>query len=209
MRNTRIGIACVAGLVLAAAAGGGEAVAPSGKNATEGGANVARITFKGTPVQTAGTLPAVGSQAPGFKLTAADLSDKTLADFAGKTKIISIVPSLDTGVCAMSAKKFNERVSVLPNTVLLNVSADLPFAQKRFCDSNSLKNIVTLSTFRSPAFGRDYGVQVTSGPLAGLMSRAVVVLDARDKVVYTEQVPEIAQEPNYDAALAAIRAIEK
>lgn len=162
------------------------------------------VTFKGTPFKLAGTLPTVGKKAPAFKLAAGDLSDKQLADFKGKTKIISIVPSLDTPVCAISAKKFNEAVSKRDNVVLLNVSADLPFAQGRFCESNSLKNIVTLSTFRSPSFGTDYGIQIAEGPLAGLMGRAVLVIDPSDNVTYVELVTEITQEPNYDAALAKV-----
>lgn len=162
------------------------------------------VTFKGTPIQLAGTFPTVGKQAPDFKLAAGDLSDKQLADFKGKTKILNIVPSLDTPVCAISARKFNEAVSTRNNVVLLNISADLPFAQGRFCESNALRNIVPLSTFRAPTFGTDYGVQLAEGPLAGLTARAVVVLDASNNVTYTELVPEIAQEPNYDAALKMV-----
>jgi len=159
------------------------------------------VTFKGTPIQLAGSFPAVGNAAPAFKLVAGDLSDKQLADFKGKTKILNIVPSLDTPVCAISARKFNESVSNCENVLLLNISADLPFAQGRFCETNALRNIVTLSTFRSPSFGTDYGVKIADGPLAGLMARAVIVIDATNTVTYTELVPEIAQEPNYDAAL--------
>lgn len=166
---------------------------------------MATITFKGTPIQTAGTLPKPGTKAPAFALAAADLSDIGLAAFAGKKKILNIVPSLDTPVCALSAQAFNREVGALKDVVLLNISADLPFAQKRFCDSNDLTHIVNLSTFRSPAFGKDYGVVITTGPLAGLMSRAVLVLDKTDTVIYAEQVPEIAQEPNYAAALFAAR----
>ncbi|MEI6644878.1 MAG: thiol peroxidase [bacterium] len=162
------------------------------------------ITFKGTPIQLAGSFPIVGKQAPDFKLTTGDLSDKQLADFKGKTKILNIVPSLDTPVCAISARKFNEAVGTRQNVVLLNISADLPFAQGRFCESNALKNIVTLSTFRTPTFGKDYGVQIAEGPLAGLTARAVIVIDASNKVTYTELVPEIAQEPNYNAALKLV-----
>lgn len=165
---------------------------------------MSKVTFKGTPIDMAGELPAVGRKAPDFKLTAADLSDKGLADFRGKAKILNIVPSLDTPVCAVSARKFNEEMSRRQGVVLLNISADLPFAQKRFCESNGLQNVVTLSTFRSAAFGTDYGARIVSGPLTGLMSRAVVVLDAQDKVLYVEQVPDIAQEPNYAAALDAL-----
>lgn len=168
---------------------------------------MANVTFKGSPVPLVGNLPAVGTQPPDFKLTAADLSDKSLADFAGKVKIVSIVPSLDTPVCAISAATFNGEVAKLANTVLLNVSADLPFAQKRFCDSQSLANIVSLSTFRS-SFGKDYGVQIAAGPLAGLMSRAVLVLDGTGKVVHAELVAEITHEPDYAAALAAAKAAQ-
>lgn len=159
------------------------------------------VTFKGTPIQLAGSFPTVGKQAPEFKLVAGDLSDKQLEDFKGKTKVLNIVPSLDTPVCAISARKFNEAVGIRENVVLLNISADLPFAQGRFCESNALRNIVTLSTFRAATFGKDYGVQIAEGPLAGLTARAVIVIDASNKVTYTELVPEIAQEPNYDAAL--------
>ena len=166
---------------------------------------MAQVTLKGNPIHTSGELPKVGSTAPDFKLTANDLKDLSLGDFAGKRKVLNIVPSLDTSVCALSAQRFNQEASRLADTVIINISADLPFAQKRFCDSQGLKAVVNLSTMRSPAFGRDYGVVVTTGPLAGLLSRAVVILDKDDKVVYTEQVPEIAQEPNYDAALAAAR----
>ncbi len=166
---------------------------------------MANITFHGQPFHTIGNLPQPGSQAPAFQLTGTDLSEVGLDQFKGKVKILNIVPSLDTGVCATSAQRFNHEVSTLSNTVLLNISADLPFAAQRFCDSHSLNNIVTLSTFRSPAFGKDYGVVILDGPLAGLMSRAVLVLDAQDRVVYAQQVPEIAQEPDYAAALAAAK----
>ena len=162
------------------------------------------VTFKGTPIKLAGTVPAVGQPAPAFKLAAGDLSDKQLTDYKGKTVILSIVPSLDTPVCAISAQKFNEAISKKDNAVLINVSADLPFAQGRFCESKALRNIVTLSTFRSPTFGSAYGVQIAEGPLAGLLARAVLVIDPTGKVTYVELVPEIAQEPNYEAALAKV-----
>lgn len=166
---------------------------------------MATITFKGNPIQTSGNLPAKGAPAPDFTLTKTDLSDVSLKDFAGQKKILNVTPSLDTGVCATSAKKFNEAVSQLSGVVLLNVSADLPFAAGRFCESFSLKNVVALSTFRSPDFAQAYGVGIVSGPLAGLTARAVVVLDAQNRVLHAELVPEIAQEPNYEAALAAVR----
>ncbi len=165
---------------------------------------MATITFKGNPVHTVGELPAVGSVAPDFKLTNGQLEDVSLAAFGGKKKILNIVPSLDTGVCAMSAQRFNADVAGRDDVVVLNISADLPFAAGRLCASSKLENIVPLSVFRAPDFGKDYGVLMTDGPLCGLLSRAVVVLDANNTVVYTEQVPEIAQEPDYEAALLEI-----
>lgn len=163
------------------------------------------IMLKGNPIHTVGSLPPVGSKAPNFRLTRADLTDVGLEAFRGKKKILNIVPSLDTGVCAASAKRFHDEVAKLPEVVLLNISADLPFAQKRFCESNALTHIVTLSVMRYPDFGVDYGVTIADGPLAGLLSRAVVVLNENDIVIYTEQVPEIAQEPDYQKALAALK----
>jgi thiol peroxidase len=161
------------------------------------------VTFKGTPVRIAGELPAVGHAAPPFRLTAADLSEKGLESFTGKVKVMSIVQSLDTSVCATSARKFNEAIARLRDVVLINVSADLPFAQKRVCDADGLTNVVTLSTFRNPAFGEAYGVRIEAGPLAGLLARAVLVLDRANLVVHAQLVPEIAQEPDYAAPLAA------
>lgn len=166
---------------------------------------MATITLKGQPIHTAGNLPAVGSQAPAFRLTGFDLSDVGLEKFAGKRKILNIVASLDTGVCAASAQRFNSEVAKMKDTVLLNISADLPFAAQRFCESHSLKNVVTLSTFRAAAFGRDYGTLITDGPMAGLQSRAVLILDGSNKVIYTQQVPEVSQEPDYAAVLAALK----
>ena len=166
---------------------------------------MAQVTLKGNPIHTVGELPAKGSTAPDFTLTKGDLSDVHLADFAGKKKILNIVPSLDTSTCATSAKKFNDAAKKMPNTVFLTISADLPFAQSRFCGAEGIEQIVTLSQMRSREFGKAYGVEITDGPIAGLLSRAVVVLDESNTVVYTEQVPEIAQEPNYDAALAAAK----
>ncbi|TVQ98348.1 MAG: thiol peroxidase [Spirochaetaceae bacterium] len=166
---------------------------------------MAQVTLKGNPINTVGELPAKGSAAPDFTLTKADLSDVHLADFAGKKKILNIVPSLDTSTCATSAKKFNDAAKKMPDTVFLTISADLPFAQSRFCGAEGIEQIVTLSQMRSREFGKAYGVEITDGPIAGLLSRAVVVLDESNTVVYTEQVPEIAQEPNYDAALAAAK----
>jgi thiol peroxidase len=166
---------------------------------------MATITFKGKPVDTNGQLPAVGETAPDLRLVTTDLRDVTLADFAGKKKLLNIVPSLDTSVCALSTRKFNEHAKVHSDTVVLVISADLPFAQKRFCGNEGLSNVVTLSMMRSRNFAKDYGVLMESGPLAGLTARAVVVLDENNVVRYTELVPEIAQEPNYEAALAALK----
>lgn len=161
------------------------------------------ITLQGNPIETIGTLPAVGSDAPAFTLTKTDLSDASLQDFAGKTVILNIYPSLDTGICAASTRKFNEIASNNSTAAVLCISADLPFAHSRFCGAEGLENVVSLSTFRNPDFGTAYGVTITTGPLTGLMSRAVVVIKD-GKVTYTEQVPEIVQEPDYDAALATI-----
>ncbi|MBI4977596.1 MAG: thiol peroxidase [Spirochaetes bacterium] len=164
---------------------------------------MATITLGGSTIHTIGELPKIGSKAKAFSLTAADLGDVTLAAFEGKRKILNIVPSLDTGICATSTRKFNEQGGALTNTVVLVISNDLPFAMKRFCETEGLKNVVPLSAFRS-TFGRDYGVTITDGQLKGLLSRCIVVLDADNKVLYTQQVPEIKQEPDYAAALAAI-----
>jgi thioredoxin-dependent peroxiredoxin len=165
---------------------------------------MATVTLKGNPIHTIGELPAVGSKAPELRgLVNGDLKDVTFATFQGKRKILNIVPSLDTAVCATSTRKFNEKASSLPDTVVLVVSSDLPFAAKRFCTTEGLSNVVPLSLMRSRDFAKDYGVLLTDGPLAGLTARAVVVLDAEGKVLYRELVPEIAQEPDYDAALRA------
>lgn len=166
---------------------------------------MAEITLKGNPIHTSGSLPAQGSTAPDFRLTTAELSDVSLSDYQGKKKILNIVPSLDTGVCAASARKFDKEVARLEKTVCLTISADLPFASSRFCKSEGVTNVLTLSELRDRAFGDAYGCRITDGPLEGLLSRAVVVLDENNKVLYTEQVPEIAQEPDYDRALKAAR----
>ena len=166
---------------------------------------MAQISFKGNPVHTTGELPAEGAKAPDFVLTQADLTDVGLSDFSGRTKILNIVPSLDTSVCAASAKRFNEEVKKLGDTVVLTVSADLPFAQKRFCEAENIDSVVTLSQLRNREFGRRYGIEQADGPLAGLLGRAVVVVDSQDTVRYTELVPEIAQEPDYDAVLDAVK----
>jgi thiol peroxidase len=164
---------------------------------------MARVTFKGNPVNTNGALPAVGSQAPDFKLVASDLSEKSPKDFAGKKKVLTINPSFDTGVCQATARKFNESLAGRSDVVVLAVSADLPFAQKRFCEGEGLKNVVPLSSFRS-SFASDYGVKLVDGPLAGLTARAVIVLDGENRVLYSQLVPEIAQEPDYSAVNAAL-----
>ncbi len=166
---------------------------------------MAQVTLKGNPIHTNGELPKVGAPAPAFKLTGGDLKDVTLADYKGKRKILNIVPSLDTPTCATSTRKFNESAGKLPNTVVLVVSADLPFASKRFCTTEGLQNVVPLSLMRDKNFAKDYGVLLQDGPLAGICARAVVVVDENDKVKYTQLVPEIGQEPDYDKALAAAR----
>ena len=165
---------------------------------------MAEITLQGNPIHTNGELPAVGSQAPDFRLVDGELNDRTLAGYRGKKKLLNIVPSLDTPVCAESTRKFNEAVAGRDDVVVLIVSADLPFAQSRFCTGEGLENVIPLSMMRDRNFAKDYGVLITDGPLAGITARAVVVLDENDKVVYTELVPEIAQEPDYDAAIRAL-----
>jgi thioredoxin-dependent peroxiredoxin len=165
---------------------------------------MANITLKGNPIHTIGELPAVGAKAPDFKLVDGDLKDVSLGTFKGKRKVLNIVPSLDTNVCATSTRKFNEKAGGLANTVVLVVSSDLPFAQKRFCTTEGLKNVVPLSLMRSRDFAKDYGVLITDGALQGITARAVVVLDENDKVVYRQLVPEIGQEPDYDSALKAV-----
>lgn len=168
---------------------------------------MAKITLKGTPINTIGELPAVDSKAPFFALTDGELGEKNLGDFDGKVVVLNIVPSLDTGTCIASAKRFNQEVDALGGAVIANVSADLPFAQGRACGAEGIENLVNLSSFRSPTFGTDYGVSIVDGPLEGLLSRAVVVINASGQIAYTQQVPEIVDEPDYDAALAAIKAL--
>ncbi len=165
---------------------------------------MAKITFKGNEISTIGNLPEVGSEAKNFTLVAEDLSEKTLADFAGKRVVLNIFPSIDTGICAASARHFNADASSLENTVVINISKDLPFALHRFCAAEGLENVVNLSDFRGN-FGADYGVTLLDSPLKGLLSRAVVIIDENGKVVYTEQVPEIAQEPDYEKAIAVLK----
>ena len=165
---------------------------------------MATITLKGNAINTAGQLPATGSVLPSFRLVKSDLSEATLADFAGRKLVLNIFPSLDTPVCAASVRRFNQEAASLGDTVVLCISADLPFAHSRFCVAEGIENVVSLSTFRSPEFATAYGVGIVDGPLKGLMSRAVIVADASGKVLYSEQVPEIVQEPDYAKALAAL-----
>lgn len=167
---------------------------------------MATIHFKGSPIQTSGELPAVGSKAPKFVLTKNDLSDLKLSDLKRKSVILNIFPSIDTGVCAMSVRKFNEAAAKLNKAVVVCVSKDLPFAQSRFCGAEGITNVTTGSDFRTGKFGKKYGLTILDGPLAGLLARAVIVTNARKEIVYTELVPETTQEPNYEAALKALDA---
>jgi len=164
---------------------------------------MATITFLGKPLHTSGELPAVGSKAPDFSLVSTELVDVKLANYAGKRKVLNIVPSLDTPTCAASTRKFNQKASHLDNTVVLVVSADLPFAQSRFCETEDLKDVIPLSTFRSN-FAEEYGVKIADTLLAGLTARAVVIIDENDQVTYTQLVNDVAQEPDYESALAAL-----
>jgi thiol peroxidase len=163
---------------------------------------MAQITLRGNQINTVGELPAIGSQAPGFALTGTDLGELSSSKFSGTPVILNIFPSVDTPVCATSVRTFNERAATSGVSVLC-ISKDLPFAQKRFCGAEGIENVTTASAFRD-GFGEDYGVTIVDGPMAGLLARAIVVIGADGKVAYTELVPEIAQEPNYDAALAAL-----
>ncbi|NTU94316.1 MAG: thiol peroxidase [Chlorobiaceae bacterium] len=165
---------------------------------------MATITLKGNAINTAGQLPAVGSVLPPFTLVRSDLSDASLADFAGKKLVLNIFPSLDTPVCAASVRRFNQDAASQGDTVVLCISGDLPFAHSRFCVAEGIENVVSLSSFRSPEFGRSYGVGIVDGPLNGLLSRAVIVTDGSGKVLYAEQVPEIVQEPDYAKAIASL-----
>ncbi len=165
---------------------------------------MANITLKGNPIHTCGDLPAIGSQAPDFKLVTVDLQDVGLAQYAGKKKLLNIVPSLDTGVCATSTRNFNVSAGSRDDTVVLVISADLPFAAGRFCSTEGLDKVVPLSMMRSRNFAKDYGVLIEDGPLAGITARAVIVLDAKNQVIYSQLVPEITQEPDYVSALAAL-----
>ncbi|HEY9124179.1 MAG TPA: thiol peroxidase [Bacteroidales bacterium] len=166
---------------------------------------MAKITFKGNPVNTAGSLPAVGSKAPDFELTKTDLGSITLAELKGKKVVLNIFPSVDTGVCAASVRQFNAKAAGLSNTVVVCISKDLPFAHARFCGAEGINNVVSASEYKDDNFSKSYGVLMTDGPLKGLLSRAVVVIDTDGTVKYTEQVPDIVQEPNYDGALDALK----
>jgi thiol peroxidase len=165
---------------------------------------MALITLGGDPIYTSGDLPQKGSKASDFTLVKTDLSTTNLSDFSGKKVVLNIFPSIDTGTCAQSVRTFNEKASKLENTIVLCISRDLPFAQKRFCGAEGLENVVNLSDFKSGAFGKEYGLEIIDGPLAGLHSRVVIVLDEEGNVLHAEQVGEIADEPNYEAALAVI-----
>ncbi len=166
---------------------------------------MAKITLKGNPVQTTGELPEVASIAPDFILVKSDLSRATLSDFKGKRVVMNIFPSLDTGTCAASVRRFNQMAGNFKDTVVLCISRDLPFAQARFCGAEGLDNVVTLSDYFDGAFGKNYGLEIADGPLAGLHSRAVIVIDADGKVVYTQQVPEIVDEPDYEKVLEVLK----
>lgn len=163
------------------------------------------VTLKGSPIEIAGDFPQVGQQAKPFRLVGTDLSDVELASFVGKRKVLNIFPSVDTPTCATSVRKFNAQANELANTVVVCISADLPFAQARFCGAEGLANVINLSTMRGSQFLRDYGVAITSGPLAGLAARAVVVIDERNKVLHSELVAEIGNEPDYEAAIASLK----
>jgi thiol peroxidase len=168
---------------------------------------MAQITLKGDPIETTGSLPRVGTQAPSFVLTKTDLSDVGIKDFPGKTLVLNVFPSIDTSVCAASVKRFNTEAANLDNVVVLCISADLPFAHARFCEAEGLKNVIPLSAFRYPNFGQDYGITITTGPLQGLLSRVIIIIDTSGRITYTEQVPEIAQEPDYDKALQSLKGL--
>ncbi|HEY0297855.1 MAG TPA: thiol peroxidase [Arachidicoccus sp.] len=174
------------------------------QNAKQKNTAMTTITMQGKEIHTVGHLPEVGTEAKNFTLTANDLSDKTLSEFKGKNVILNIFPSVNTSVCSKSVREFNEDAAGLSNTVVLCISKDLPFAQAQFCGAEGIKNVVMLSDFRTN-FGHEYGVQIADGVLKGLLSRAVVVINSEGKIVYEEQVPEISHEPNYEAALAAVK----
>ncbi len=165
---------------------------------------MASITFKGQPIHTCGELPKVGEEAPDFTVVKSDLSEAKLSDFRGKYVVLNIFPSLDTGVCAASVRRFNKEAAGMKNAVVLCISADLPFAAGRFCTTEGIENVITLSTFRNPSFGEQYGLTIVDGPMKGLLARAVIVVNPEGKIVYKELVPEIAQEPDYNSAINSI-----
>jgi len=165
---------------------------------------MATITLGGNPIKTNGELPKLNSKSPNFELVKNDLSTTTLSDFVGSRLVLNIFPSVDTGTCATSVRKFNQKASSLLNTKVLCISRDLPFAQKRFCGAEGLENVINLSDFKAGSFGKDYGLEIAEGIFSGLHSRVVIVIDENGNVIYTEQVAEIADEPNYDAALAVL-----
>lgn len=165
---------------------------------------MATITLKGTEIQTSGDLPEIGTNAPSFSLIKNDLTASDLSDYKGYNVILNIFPSIDTGICAASVRKFNEEASQLPDTKVLCISRDLPFAHSRFCGAEGLENVISLSDFKDGSFGKDYGLEIATGPFAGLHSRVVMVLDKKGVIIYKEQVPEIAQEPDYQKALRSL-----
>jgi thiol peroxidase len=165
---------------------------------------MANITLKGNAINTIGNLPKVGSKAPEFLLKTVELADNTLSDFVGKNIVLNIFPSIDTGTCASSVREFNKKAAKLNNTIVLCVSKDLPFAQARFCGAEGINNVIMLSDFANGSFGKDYELEIINGPLANLHSRVVIVLDENRTILYTEQVADIVDEPNYEAALKAI-----
>lgn len=165
---------------------------------------MAKITLKGNPINTNGELPAIGNMAKSFSLVANDLSVKTLDDFKGQNLVLNIFPSVDTGTCAASVRNFNKTAAELSNTNVLCISRDLPFAQSRFCGAEGIENVIMLSDFRTGQFGKDYGLEITDGPLVGLSSRCIIVINPDGKIIYTEQVRETVDEPNYDLALASL-----
>lgn len=166
---------------------------------------MATVTLKGNEIKTSGNLPKIGSKAPDFKLTGTDLSTKTLKDFEGHQLVLNIFPSIDTGTCAQSVRQFNKEASTLKNTKVLCISRDLPFAMGRFCGAEGLDNVINLSDYKDGSFGKTYGLDFITGPLEALNSRCVVIIDDKGMITYTEQVPEIVNEPNYEAALKALK----
>lgn len=165
---------------------------------------MAQVMFKGNPVQTSGTLPAIGSHAPDFLVAQNDLSELLLDDLKGRKVVLNIFPSLDTDVCARSVRKFNTEAAKIPNVLVLCISKDLPFAQARFCGAEGIDNVKTVSAFRCNDFDKDYGLQIVEGPLRGLLARAVLILDEEGKIIYSQLAPEIAEEPDYEAAMAIL-----